>query len=113
MCAKMSQLHLTLDEQAVELGFEGLGEALMKGYDVDYEKGKLVKRGLGYSETVEHLAKEQEKAHEAWLKKKHEILHLLESVKEDVIDLNNGDNKHVAVEELDQAIEFIEGVKSE
>ena len=63
--SKMSQLHLTLDEQAVELGFEGLGEALMKGYDVDYEKGKLVRRGLGYSETVEYLTKEQEKAHES------------------------------------------------
>lgn len=72
--SKMSQLHLTLDEQAVELGFEGLGEALMKGYDVDYEKGKLVRRGLGYSETVEYLTKEQQKAHEAWLKERDEVL---------------------------------------
>ena len=79
--SKMSQLHLTLDEQAVELGFEGLGEALMKGYDVDYEKGKLVKRGLGYSETVEYLAKEQEKAHEAWLKERDDILDDLEHLK--------------------------------
>ena len=71
--SKMDQLHLTLDEQAVELGFEGLGEALMKGYDVDYEKGKLVRRGLGYSETVEYLAKEQEKAHEAWLKERDDL----------------------------------------
>lgn len=72
--SKMSQLHLTLDEQAVELGFEGLGEALMKGYDVDYEKGKLVRRGLGYSETVEYLTKEQDKAHEAWLKAREIVL---------------------------------------
>lgn len=72
--SKMSQLHLTLDEQAVELGFEGLGEALMKGYDVDYEKGKLVRRGLGYSETVEYLTKEQQKAREAWLKERDEVL---------------------------------------
>lgn len=81
MCSKMSQLHLTLDEQAVELDFEGLGEALMKGYDVDYEKGKLVKRGLGYSETVEYLTKEQEKAHEAWLKERDDILDDLEHLK--------------------------------
>lgn len=79
--SKMSQLHLTLNEQAVELGFEGLGEALMKGYDVDYEKGKLVKRSLGYSETVEYLAKEQEKAHEAWLKERDDILDDLEHLK--------------------------------
>ena len=72
--SKMSQLHLTLDEQAVELGFEGLDEALLRGYDVDYEKGKLVRRGLGYSETVEYLAKEQDKAHEAWLKEREEVL---------------------------------------
>lgn len=72
--SKMSQLHLTLDEQAVELGFEGLGEALIKGYDVDYEKGKLVRRGLDYSETVRYLTKEQEKAHEAWLKEQQNVL---------------------------------------
>lgn len=78
--SKMSQLHLTLDEQAVELGFEGLGEALMKGYDVDYEEGKLVRRGLGYSETVEYLAKEQEKAHEAWLEEKQQVLNDLDIV---------------------------------
>ena len=78
--SKMSQLHLTLDEQAVELGFESLDEALMEGYDVDYEKGKLVRRGLGYSETVEYLAKEQEKAHKAWLEEKRKILNELNSM---------------------------------
>lgn len=78
--SKMSQLHLTLDEQAVELGFEGLGEALMRGYDVDYEKGKLVRRGLGYSETVEYLVKEQQKAHEAWLEEKQQVLNDLDIV---------------------------------
>lgn len=82
--SKMSQLHLTLDEQAVELGFEGLGEALLKGYDVDYEKGKLVRRGLGYSETVEYLAKEQGKAHEAWVKEREEVLGELISVYNDI-----------------------------
>lgn len=106
--SKLSQLHLTLDEQAVELGFEGLGEALMKGYDVDYEEGKLVRRGLGYSETVEHLAKEQEKAHEAWLKERDKVLSIIESVKEDIINLNGGNNNHVAIDELDYVIDFIE-----
>lgn len=99
--SKMSQLHLTLDEQAVELGFEGLGEALMKGYDVDYEKGKLVRRGLGYSETVEYLAKEQDKAHKAWLKEREEVLGELISVYND-IDVPKDLKKYIK-----HAIEFV------
>ena len=100
--SKMSQLHLTLDEQAVELGFEGLGEALMKGYDVDYERGELVKRGLGYSETVEYLAKEQEKAHEAWLKEKACALEGLEDLRKRIpYDWTE------TIDVLDRAIKFI------
>lgn len=76
--SKMSQLHVELTEQASELGFESLDEALANGYEVDYEKGRLVKRGLGYSETVEFLAKEQEKAHEVWLKEREEVVADLE-----------------------------------
>ena len=106
--SKMSQLHLTLDEQAVELGFEGLGEALMKGYDVDYEKGKLVKRGLGYSETVEYLAKEQEKAHEAWLKEKEEVI---AGLRDCYLHLHGFPPE--VYDKILNAIKFIEGVKSE
>lgn len=72
--SKMSQLHAELSEQANELGFETIQDAVNSGYVVDYEKGKLVKYGLGYSETVEYLAKEQELAHKAWLKERDEVL---------------------------------------
>ena len=99
--SKMSQLHLTLDEQEVELGFEGLGEALMRGYDVDYEKGKLVRRGLGYSETVEYLSKEQKKAHEAWLEEKQQVLNDLDIVAHS--DSVPFEHKEI----VKQAIEFI------
>lgn len=105
--SKMSQLHLTLDEQAVELGFEGLDEALLRGYDVDYEKGKLVRRGLGYSETVEYLAKEQDKAHEAWLEEKQQVLNDLDIVAHS--DSVPFEHKEI----VKQAIEFIRGTKSE
>ena len=74
MCAKMSQLHAELSEQANELGFETIQDAVNYGYIVDYDKGKLVKYGIGYSETVEYLTKEQEKAHEAWLKERDIVL---------------------------------------
>ena len=76
--SKMSQLHAELSEQAYELGFDSIEDAEVNGYEVDYEKGKLVKRGLGYSETVEYLTKEQEKAHEAWLKEREEVIKSLE-----------------------------------
>lgn len=76
--SKMSEIAMELDDQATELGFENYEEALAKGYKVDYDKYKLVKRGLGYSETVEYLAKEQEKAHEEWLKERDTLLKNLE-----------------------------------
>ena len=76
--SKMSQLHAELTEQATELGFETIQDAVNSGYNVDYEKGKLVKRGLSYSETVEYLAKAHEEAHEAWLKEREEVVFELE-----------------------------------
>ena len=80
--SKMSQLHAELSEQANELGFETIQDAVNSGYVVDYDKGKLVKYGLGYSETVEYLTKEQDKAHEAWLKEREEVLEELRNLHE-------------------------------
>ena len=79
--SKMGQLHAELSEQAAELGFETVQDALNSGYTVDYDKGKLVKHSLGYSETVEYLAEEQEKAHKEWLKEQDDILDDLEHLK--------------------------------
>ncbi len=78
--SKMSQLHIELSEQANELGFETIQDAVNSGYIVDYDKGKLVEYGLGYSETVEYLTKEQQKAHEAWLEEKQQVLNDLDIV---------------------------------
>jgi len=61
--SKMSQLHAELSEQAAELGFESIGEAEQAGYEVDWEKHKLVK-----------IKDELEKAHEAWLKERDDVL---------------------------------------
>lgn len=101
MMSKMSEIAMELDDQAIELGFESYEEALAKGYEVDYEKCKLVKRGLGYSETIEYLAKEQEKAHEAWLKERDEVLGELISVYND-IDAPRDLKKYIK-----HAIEFV------
>ena len=40
--SKMSQLHAELSEQAVELGFEIVEDAIQHGYEIDYEKGKFI-----------------------------------------------------------------------
>lgn len=42
MCAKMSQLHAELTEQAAHLGFQSIEEAEANGFKVDYEKQELV-----------------------------------------------------------------------
>ena len=42
MCAKMSQLHAELTEQAAQLGFQSIEEAEANGFKVDYEKQELV-----------------------------------------------------------------------
>lgn len=67
--SKMSQMHAELSEQAAELGFESLGEAEQAGYGVDWENAKLIK-----------VEDELDKAHEAWLKERDEVLDGLDIV---------------------------------
>lgn len=59
--SKMSQLHAELSEQAYDLGFNSLDDALAMGYEVDYENGRLVdgreQAHLAYiMEREQHLA---------------------------------------------------------
>lgn len=68
--SKMSQLHAELSEQAFELGFESIEEAEANGYEVDYEKQKLVDG--------------RELAHNDWLERKEKILGELISVYNDI-----------------------------
>lgn len=101
---------MELDDQAIELGFESYEEALAKGYEVDYEKCKLVKRGLGYSETIEYLAKEQEKAHKAWLEEKNSLLKDLTGLQEILETLTDGEKHEISsywADTIWHAIEFI------
>ena len=58
--SKMSQLHMELTEQANELGFDTLEDAMSHGYSVDYAHHKLVD--------------EQANAHEDYIKRKEEVL---------------------------------------
>lgn len=58
----MSQIAMELDEQAAELGFESLQQALDAGCEVEYGPA-------GQSELVEPLVA----AHRAWEKEKEEV----------------------------------------
>lgn len=94
--SKMSQLHAELTEQAAELGFESIQDAEDHGYEVisTGDWAKLVK-----SET------DEEEAHKAWLKEKEEAIRRLELTLENV-DVDD-------VENVENAIEFIKGIKYE
>lgn len=96
--SKMSQLHAELSEQANELGYETLEEAQANGYTINYQEGKLVKYECC------DLAKEQEKAHEAWEKEKQQVLDELTDV------INDGDlDWSEIVPKIEHAMEFVEG----
>lgn len=90
--SKMSQLNAILTEQAYELGYESLEQALNDGWVVDYENQKLTNND-----------KEQEEAHKAWLKEKEECIRKLELTLENV-DLDD-------VDHVQDAINFLKGVK--
>lgn len=93
----MSQLHAMLTEQAYELGYKSLEEALNDGWVVDYETQILTRK--------EYEKDEQEEAHKAWLKEKEECIRKLELTLENV-DLDDVDN-------VQNAIDFIKGIKYE
>ena len=95
--SKMSQLHAMLTEQAYELGYKSLEEALNDGWVVDYETQILTRK--------EYEKDEQEEAHKAWLKEKEECIRKLELTLENV-DLDDVDN-------VQNAIDFIKGIKYE
>ena len=102
--SKMSELAMELDDQAVELGFESYEEAIAKGYEVDYEERKLVNPYV--------LAREQEKAHEAWLKERDSVIESLNNAIYHNKRLNDGKGTYEAIV-MQRAKDFIKGVKSE
>lgn len=96
--SKMSELHRELSEQAYDLGFISLEDAKNHGWRVNYEQAKLEPPVVQPS--LDEI-KEQEKAHEAWLKEKEEVLDGLISVYSDV-DVPRDLKKYI-----EHAIEFV------
>ncbi len=88
--SKMSMIHAELMEQCARLGFQDLGEAEQAGYGVDWQNAKLIK-----------VEDEQDKAHEAWLKERDEVLKGLNEMW--VGAVHGGYEQKI----LERAIEFI------
>lgn len=93
--SKMSTAAMELDEQSAELGYDGLQDALNNGYSVVYDE-------TGFHLEKIDAEKEQEKAHEAWLKEKQQVLNELN----DVIWDGRLDWGEI-VRKVEHAIEFI------
>ena len=72
--SKMSELAMELDDQAMELGFESYEEALAKGYAwvIDTHGNAVLYKA----------SEELDKAHEAWLEEKKQVLEELENLHE-------------------------------
>ena len=89
--SKMSMLYDELMGQCARLGFQDLGEAEQAGYGVDWQNAKLIK-----------VEDEQDKAHEAWLKERDEVLEGLNEMCAGAVQ--GGYEQKI----LERAIEFIE-----
>ena len=77
--SKMGRLNFELQEQAEELGFETVQEALDNGCVVGTELFGDAPRLIKPID-MQKLMDEQEQAHKAWLKEKEEVLKELESL---------------------------------
>ena len=90
--SKMSMMHAELMEQCARLGFQDLGEAEQAGYGVDWQNAKLIK-----------VEDEQDKAHEAWLKEREEVLEEQRELHDRLMKLGYD----ALAESVFKAIEFI------
>ena len=97
--SKMSQLHAELEQQAYEKGYESLDEALNDGATIIGET--LLTR----DDIADKVAdQEQQKAHEAWLKERGEVMKGLQAT---WFYLNNLGEKEDA-DNVSRAMKFIE-----
>lgn len=92
--SKMNDIALQLDERAVELGFADHLEALGNGYEWGIKDN-----GEAF---LFNPKEEQEKAHEAWVKERDEVLEGLEDLRKRIpYDWTE------TIDVLDRAIKFI------
>ena len=89
--SKIGQVNLELQEQANELGFETVQEALDNGYEVDYENLILIDP--------------QEAAHKTWLEEKKKILGYIRDIQDMLEDVYQDENLYNKATEVAKFIE--------
>ena len=94
--SKMSELAMELDDQANELGFESYEEALAKGYEwvIDTHGNAVLYKP----------SEELNKAHEAWLEEKQQVLEEQKELHDHLMELGYD----ALAESVWHAIGFIE-----
>lgn len=98
--SKMAQLHAELEEQANEYGYENLDAALRDGCTVTVSGGLVPSE-----ETLRHIAAEEhQKAHDAWLRERGEVIKGLQTT---WFYLNSLGEKEDA-DNVSRAMKFIE-----
>lgn len=90
--SKIGNLNLELQDQANELGYSTVQEAIDDGYTITYTDQKLVK----------DMSKEYEKAHKAWVEEKEKVIKELTAVA-DSLPAESGAQKAI-----EYAIDFIQ-----
>ena len=97
--SKMSQLHAELTQQAIDLGYEDLEQAIDDGWCVDYDEARLYKR-----------IDIQEEAHAEWLKEKKIVLNDLRVLLTKFKALADIGSREAVHEKyiIEHAIDFIE-----
>lgn len=97
---KIGNYYLELQEQANELGYETVEEAIADGCKVDISKQKLI---TPLEQKIDDEKTELEKAHEAWLEEKKALLEELENLHDYFVE---EDDLHYSIV-VAKAIEFI------
>lgn len=92
--SKIGNYNLELQEQANELGFENLQEAIENGYTIDFAEQKLV--------SLDEL---QNIAHEEWLKEKQVVLGDLNNMLIGLSTAGKSDSTEYGI--IQHAIKFI------
>lgn len=91
--SKIGNYYIELTEQANELGFETVEEALENGYEI--ERGEL-----------KQAKDEQTKAHEAWLKERDEVIKGLQLTLIKMSSERKNETKEY--DDISRALKFIE-----
>jgi hypothetical protein len=92
--SKIGRVNLELQEQANELGYDTVQEAIADGWEANEIAATLTKKD------------ELEKAHEAWLKEKKKVLGYIRDIQDMLEDVYQDENLYKKAVEVAKFIEW-------